>query len=32
MTQSLAMKEVKILPVDYNFDIEAELRQIRFSR
>jgi hypothetical protein len=32
MTMSLAMNENTILPVEYNFDIEAELRQIKFSR
>jgi hypothetical protein len=29
---SLAMKEPNILPVEYNFEIEAELRQIKFSK
>jgi hypothetical protein len=32
MTMTLAIKEPNILPVEYNFDKEAELRQIKFSK
>jgi hypothetical protein len=32
MTMSLAIKEPNILPAEYNFDKEAELRQIKFSK
>jgi MFS family permease len=32
MTMSLAILEPNILPVEYNFDKEAELRQIKFSK
>ena len=32
MTSSIAIKEANILPVEYNFDMEAELKQIKFSK
>jgi hypothetical protein len=32
MTGSFAIKETDILPIEYNFDIEAELKQIIFSK
>lgn len=32
MTNTFALKDANILPVEYNYDIEAELRQIKFSK
>ena len=32
MTASFAIKEPNILPIEYNYDIEAELKQIIFSK
>jgi hypothetical protein len=29
---SVALQDPKILPLDYKFDIEADLRQIRFTK